>query len=239
MENHKKLRKILKETGFNIIPPGEHRIDFVYKTVKSNYPELCDDDILSRDVIKEGSDQPAWKHYTRWALLDCRGTGTVVWVAYGVYAFGEEAHIAHITEESESDEEYIPKTEGDAREFIRRSIARRRGQGKFRREILKAYGGKCAVTGSSTRSVLDACHIRPYNGDDTDHVQNGILLRTDIHTLFDVKLLTIHEDYSIEVDDSIQDKYYREKIHGNQILLPKKKSEWPSVHSLRWRKENY
>ncbi len=50
---------------------------------------------------------------------------------------------------------------------------------------MDAYGGRCAVTNCDIEDVLEAAHISPYNGPSTDQVYNGLLLRTDIHTLFD------------------------------------------------------
>ncbi|RZM24778.1 MAG: HNH endonuclease, partial [Pedobacter sp.] len=70
-------------------------------------------------------------------------------------------------------------------------ITARRGQKSFRDKLLKAYEYKCAVTGCDVIATLEACHIMPYNGDYTNHIQNGILLRSDIHVLFDLGLLTI------------------------------------------------
>jgi hypothetical protein len=80
------------------------------------------------------------------------------------------------------------------RDSRRRAIAAivvRRGQGAFRRKLLKAYTGRCAVTGTNAELALEAAHIIPYLGPDTDHVSNGLVLRADIHTLFDLGALAI------------------------------------------------
>lgn len=87
--------------------------------------------------------------------------------------------------------ETAPVSMDDARTKIAQSIVRRRGQAKFRAELLEAYGGRCAVTGCPVAAVLEAAHIKPYLGDHTNVVQNGLLLRADLHTLFDLKLLRI------------------------------------------------
>ena len=79
----------------------------------------------------------------------------------------------------------------------KRAIKTRRGQPDFRRRLLDAYGCKCAVTGCKIRSVLEAAHIIPH-ADGTDYeVDNGLPLRADIHTLFDLLLLTVSPDYRI------------------------------------------
>lgn len=79
----------------------------------------------------------------------------------------------------------------DARRREMRAMAVRRGQPAFRRRDLDAYGGICAVSGFGTSVVLEAAHIIPYRGDHTNQVCNGILLRADLHTLFDLGLLRI------------------------------------------------
>lgn len=82
----------------------------------------------------------------------------------------------------------------DAREKTFASIVRRRGQTAFRDSLLGAYGGRCAVTAYDEPSVLEAAHIVPYMGAETNHPANGLLLRADIHTLFDLGLIAIDTD---------------------------------------------
>jgi len=78
-------------------------------------------------------------------------------------------------------------------ERVRRAIIQRRGQGSFRRTLLDAYGGKCQVTGYTGEPALEAAHIYPYfqAGEYTNDPRNGLLLRSDIHTLFDLGLLKV------------------------------------------------
>jgi len=61
------------------------------------------------------------------------------------------------------------------------AITERRGQPAFRRKILLAYEGRCAFTGCDVEEVLEAAHIYPYQGDATDVISNGLLLRSDVH----------------------------------------------------------
>jgi len=67
----------------------------------------------------------------------------------------------------------------------------RKDQGKFRDSLLDAFQGKCAITACDVERALDAAHIFPYRGQKTDCAWNGILLRLDLHRLFDSYLLTI------------------------------------------------
>lgn len=82
----------------------------------------------------------------------------------------------------------------DARNRVFSSIVRRQGQAKFREALVEAYGGACAVTGCTLKSLLEAAHVHPYRGAQTNVVSNGLLLRTDIHTLFDLGLIAVESD---------------------------------------------
>ncbi len=88
------------------------------------------------------------------------------------------------------DEAYVPDGY-DAREVIRRQIRARRGQQKFRQELRKRFQDTCLVTRCRLPDLLEAAHISPYRGDKDHHLSNGLLLRADIHTLFDLELLGI------------------------------------------------
>jgi putative restriction endonuclease len=77
----------------------------------------------------------------------------------------------------------------DARLRVYRQIVARRGQAAFRAALLEAYSGRCAVTGCDAAPALEGAHLRPYRGPESNVVTNGLLLRTDIHTLFDLDLL--------------------------------------------------
>lgn len=79
----------------------------------------------------------------------------------------------------------------DHRDRTLAAIRLRQGQPAFRKLLLDAYGSRCAVTGSRTVEVLEAAHIMPYMGRHTNVAQNGLLLRSDVHTLFDRLLLTV------------------------------------------------
>lgn len=79
----------------------------------------------------------------------------------------------------------------DARSRVIAAIVRRRGQRSFREALLKAYSGACAITGCTIPAILEAAHVHPYKGDHTNVVNNGLLLRADVHTLFDLGLIAI------------------------------------------------
>ena len=119
----------------------------------------------------------------------------------------------------------------DARKKINTSICIRQGQRKFREKLLEAYGRKCAITNCAISYILEAAHIIPYKGSATNHIQNGILLRADIHTLFDLNLLRIDKNYLIHLDKSIKDNEYR-KFDGKYLRLPANEKFNPSSDAL-------
>lgn len=96
----------------------------------------------------------------------------------------------------------------DRRKSIILSIKARRGQSLFRQKLIEAYTGRCAITGCSVKEVLEAAHILPYKGEHTNILSNGILLRADIHTLFDLGLINIDEKLTVIVSRNLFDSEY-------------------------------
>lgn len=86
---------------------------------------------------------------------------------------------------------FVPDTVEDQRNRVLASVVQRQGQREFRRALLYAYGNKCAVTDCGVVDVLEAGHIYPYKGKATNVASNGLLLRADVHTLFDLRLMSI------------------------------------------------
>jgi len=95
----------------------------------------------------------------------------------------------------------------------------REGQSSFRQALISYYGMRCMVTGVKSPVVIDAAHITPYQGKSTSVVGNGLLLRQDIHRLFDGSLLSINPDtLEVNVAGSVSDNCYRE-LHGRKLML--------------------
>ncbi|MGB7540167.1 MAG: HNH endonuclease [Anaerolineales bacterium] len=141
-------------------------------------------------------------------------------------------------------------------------ILPRLGQGIFRVVIIDAYGRRCAVTGEKVLPVLDAAHIKPYSKDGTHKPDNGILIRSDLHTLFDLGYVTITPQYRFEVSKHIPPlaksshrktpdahcsggkredyenghEYYA--LHGQAIHVPEKAVYKPAGENLAWHNEN-
>lgn len=137
---------------------------------------------------------------------------------------------------ADEDEEAAPGYEPgreDAREEVKRAIKRRRGQRVFRDQLRNRFEDTCAVTGCRVLDVLEAAHIAPYRGARDNHAANGLLLRADIHTLFDLDLLGIDPDtLEVKLDPRIRFAPYDE-LEGRRLLL---KGQWePSKAALRLR----
>lgn len=131
-----------------------------------------------------------------------------------------------------SSETFDAENDLDLREKTLAQVARRRGQAAFRAALLEAYGGKCCVTGCTLKDALEAAHIAPYRGDHSHHVQNGLLLRSDIHTLFDLGLLVITEDYHVKLSKAaLEDDSYA-NLESTQLLLPGDQAHYPSLDAL-------
>lgn len=80
----------------------------------------------------------------------------------------------------------------DRRESVLKSIVLRRGQAAFREGLIRRYGRACMVTGCNVVEIVEAAHIWPYRGTGDNHLDNGLLLRSDLHTLFDLNLVAVH-----------------------------------------------
>ena len=118
----------------------------------------------------------------------------------------------------------------------------RLGQGSFRVLVTDAYERRCAITNERTLPALDAAHIKPFSENGPHNVNNGLLLRRDLHALFDKGYLTISPTLSVEVSSKIKEEfdngreYYR--FHGNKIRLPVNRNFHPLSDYLEWHNNN-
>jgi putative restriction endonuclease len=123
-----------------------------------------------------------------------------------------------------------------------RTVFQRLGQGAFRLIVTDSYQRSCAVTGSHILHVLDAAHIRPVVEHGSHHPSNGLLLRQDVHTLFDRGYITVTPDRRIEVSHRIKSEFDNGKeyysLHGNRISVPKVVAFQPAETELTWHNEN-
>nr|WP_274502949.1 HNH endonuclease [Xanthomonas campestris] len=155
----------------------------------------------------------------------------------GVWEAVQLAATAQSTAEAEGQDAafaHLPPLDSDhdARVWAMRAVAQRRGQSFFRNQLLDAYGSRCAITGCSAKEVLEAAHILPYRGDHTDRVDNGLLLRADLHTLFDCLLLWITPENKVALASSLLTTDYL-PLKGQTVRQPESKKNHPNPHHLR------
>jgi putative restriction endonuclease len=118
----------------------------------------------------------------------------------------------------------------------------RLGQGTFRVSVTGAYGGACAVTREHSLPVLEAAHIRPYGAEGSHEVVNGLLLRADIHRLFDAGYVTVTPDHRFVVSQRLAKEWENGKAYyamqGGEIAVPRRAGDRPDPELLRWHNEN-
>jgi putative restriction endonuclease len=119
----------------------------------------------------------------------------------------------------------------------------RLGQGAFRVLVTDAYQRRCAVTGERTLPVLQAAHIKPYSDSGPHRVDNGVLLRADLHILLERGYMTLTNALQVEVSHRIKEdfengeEYYA--LRGNNLeVVPASAIDRPSPEFIRWHNEN-
>jgi putative restriction endonuclease len=119
------------------------------------------------------------------------------------------------------------------------ALAKRRlGQGAFRLLVTDTYDRRCAVTGEKTLIILDAAHIRPVSVGGEHRVENGLLLRSDVHTLFDRGYVTVTPDYKFRVSARLKADWDNGRVYydlgGKEVRLPRSDALRPSRQELEW-----
>lgn len=115
----------------------------------------------------------------------------------------------------------------------------RLGQGAFRVLVTEAYKQRCAITGEKTLPVLQASHIKPFSQDGPNEVSNGLLLRSDLHILFDRGYLTVDPQLYVEISSRIKEEFENGReyyaLHGKPLVVqPTRLFERPSPEYLDW-----
>lgn len=131
-----------------------------------------------------------------------------------------------------------PPRYGDA--YLARA---RLGQGAFRVLVTEAYRKRCAITGERTLPVLEAAHIQPFAAEGPNRVCNGLLLRSDLHILFDRGYVTVTPDLRIHVSERIREEFENGRdyyMHQGKslIVLPGSLTERPAAEYLKWHNEH-
>lgn len=117
----------------------------------------------------------------------------------------------------------------------------RLGQGAFRTLVTDLYDRRCAVTRERTLPALDAAHIKPFSKGGVHEATNGLLLRKDIHGLFDSGYVTVTPDLHFEVSGMVREEFENGRdyyaLHGNRIVVPEKEADRPDTEVLSWHNE--
>ena len=109
----------------------------------------------------------------------------------------------------------------------------RQGQTKFRIDLLDAYGTHCAATNYDVAEGLEAAHIRPYRGAHTNETRNGLLLRADIHNLFDYGIIGVDpEAMKIVLNQRARRSKYSQ-LHDQPLRLPEDSTRHPDRELLQ------
>lgn len=118
------------------------------------------------------------------------------------------------------------------------TIQPRLGQGQFSLAVRDAYNGACAVTHEHSGPVLEAAHIKPFSLGGDHLVSNGLLLRRDLHRLFDLGYVTVTTDYRFKVGESLREEYHNGRsyyaLDGQQITVPTSRAMLPDPGLLDW-----
>lgn len=126
----------------------------------------------------------------------------------------------------------------DDREKRLRLAHIRKGQKTFRTKVMKAFGGKCAITHCDIPQTLQACHIYSYLGEATNHPSNGLLLRSDFHGLFDNFLITVSPKGRLLLSSTLKNSAYS-KYKNIKLRLPDEEHHQVSDSALEFHRNTY
>jgi putative restriction endonuclease len=119
-----------------------------------------------------------------------------------------------------------------------RLVRPRLGQTAFKSLVLTAYHRRCAITGAKILPVLEAAHIRPVTENGEHRLDNGLLLRSDVHTLFDAGYLSLDSGYRLRVSPRLRREFSNgEEFYARaneQISIPDRPGERPAREAIEW-----
>ncbi len=118
------------------------------------------------------------------------------------------------------------------------TVTPRLGQGLFSLEVRDAYNGACAVTHEHSSPVLEGAHIVPYSRGGVHRVDNGILLRRDLHRLFDLGYVTVTRDFRFRVGSRLREEFHNGRsyydLNNHDIAIPEAGELRPRADFLEW-----
>jgi putative restriction endonuclease len=118
----------------------------------------------------------------------------------------------------------------------------RLGQGSFQAAIIDAYARRCAITGERVLPALEAAHIKDYAEGGEHRVDNGLLLRRDLHALFDRGYLTVSPEMEVVVSKRLKDQFHNGEeyltMNGHTLLTPARPADRPNPEFLNWHNQH-
>ena len=182
-------------------------------------------------------DRADWIPAPSWAKNIVRGKGYSTDQPDGAQLWDRVQQILHASRIQTAEPPLVEPRFGDPT-----TILPRLGQGAFRVIVTDNYDRQCALTRSHVLHVLDAAHIKPYSQGGTHQPTNGILLRQDVHTLFDRGYLTVTPEYRVEISKRIKEEFDNGKeyyaLHGAEVHLPVSQQLRPLREHLVWHNEH-
>lgn len=174
------------------------------------------------------------EHVSRGGTIQQKGLGLVrdLLARADVNSGPQGPSVTVLAAKLDLDGDYERTGDVDQRSYTQANICRRRGQPRFRRDLITAYEGNCAFSGCQQVDALEAAHIEGYSGAASNHPQNGLLLRADLHTLFDLGMLAVDSTpMTIVVSEDVSDPGYR-ALGGRKVFVPRDVGARPSREAL-------
>lgn len=243
------ILKVLERHG------GSANTDIIKRDLLEEMRPMLEQDDYEMVPISATSEEPRWWNNSRHAADQMRKKGLLAEsVQKGIWEITETGRLKipnskKITVKTSTPARDIPTLadedadssideynldDADHRELVERQIRARRGQQQFRNALLKQYQNVCVVTGCKIVAILEAAHIKPYRGENDNYPSNGLLLRADIHTLFDLDLLGI-EPTSLRVELHRSIAEYKDIV--KKLNVPN--GVRPSLEALKYRYEQF
>lgn len=211
-----------------------------YRRVK---PDERDDFVIGCRVLT----QPFFLDQNRWiSVPDDFSKNIVTFKGYSTDQLQGRRIWDEIQDALNPQKETRPPGFGEAQEQARYGeptlVRPRLGQGAFRILVTDNYRRRCAISGERTLPALDAAHIRPFAEGGSHEASNGILMRRDIHSLFDLGYVTITPELKFEVSKRIREEYENGRhyyaLHGSSIAIPESPERRPDTSALSWHNEH-
>lgn len=133
--------------------------------------------------------------------------------------------------------EYIFNDVDERSSKLGKTLARE-GQEIFKNHLIKIYGPVCMISEICIPIAIQASHIVPYRGIKDNNPRNGLLLRADLHLLYDSDLIGINPiNFEVKLHSSIKNSYYQQ-YDGKKLKIGREDFS-PSNRALTFRWDKF